>query len=202
MKLYFLPGVCSLVPHTALEWIGAPYEAEAMVPREKLKSPEFLAVNPKGSVPAITDGDFTLTQNIAILNYLDTKHPEAKIFGSNTAEGKARAFAWLSFANSDVHPSFGPLFRPNPNLDETAQALVTQAAVERIISLYAIADAQLAKQDYLGDDFSVADVYLYVTMRWAGAKGIDYSHLKNLTAFFNRIHNKAVVQKVLELEGL
>lgn len=65
MKLYYLPGACSLVPHIALEWIGKPYEAEA-VSREKIKSAEYLALNPQGAVPLLIDGDLALSQNAAI----------------------------------------------------------------------------------------------------------------------------------------
>ena len=56
LNLYYLPGACSLVPHVALEWTGAEYQA-VEVPRDSLQSPEFLALNPRGSVPVLQDGD-------------------------------------------------------------------------------------------------------------------------------------------------
>ena len=59
MKLYYMPGACSLADHIALEWANADYEACA-VSRDALKQPEFLALNPMGSVPCLTDGDFVL----------------------------------------------------------------------------------------------------------------------------------------------
>ena len=70
MKLYYMPGACSLADHIALEWTGAKYEAQA-VSRDALKQTEFLALNPQGSVPCLVDDDFVLTQNVAILFYLD-----------------------------------------------------------------------------------------------------------------------------------
>src|SRR5690606_28966645 len=76
VKLYYMPGACPLATHITLEWIGQPYEIQA-VPREDLKKPEFLALNPVGSVPVLTDGDLVLTQSVAILEYLAEKHPEA-----------------------------------------------------------------------------------------------------------------------------
>ena len=66
MKLYSKPGACSTAGHIALQWTGQPFAIEVMTP-ETLKSPAFLVVNPSGSVPAVVDGDFTLTQNAAIM---------------------------------------------------------------------------------------------------------------------------------------
>jgi glutathione S-transferase len=78
MKLYYFPGSCALADHIVLEWIGAPYEA-VKLDREGLKSPEFLALNPSGAVPVLVDGDFVLTQNVAILGYLAEQHPEGTL---------------------------------------------------------------------------------------------------------------------------
>ena len=111
MKLYGLVGACSFVPHVALEWIkereNTDYEFEA-VTRELIKSPEFLALNPRGAVPVLVDGDLVLSQNQAILHYLDELYPNAKLFGSKTVRDKAKAARWLAFFNSDIHKSFVP----------------------------------------------------------------------------------------------
>ena len=69
MKLYYMPGACSLATHIVLEWIGKPFETERITHAE-LKKPAFLAVNPLGAVPAIEDEHGVLTQNAAILGYL------------------------------------------------------------------------------------------------------------------------------------
>ncbi len=76
MKLYYMPGACSLADHIVLEWTGKPYETQ-MLSREALKGPEFLKINPLGAVPALVDGDLVLTQNTAILEYLAESVPEA-----------------------------------------------------------------------------------------------------------------------------
>ena len=59
-------------------------------------------MNPQGAVPLLVDGDLVLSQNVAILAYLDARFPEARLFGSDTIEGKARAWRWLAFLNADV----------------------------------------------------------------------------------------------------
>lgn len=100
MKLYGLIGACSFVPHVALEWVkireNADYEFEP-VTRELIKSPEFLSLNPRGAVPVLVDGDLVLSQNQAILHYLDELYPNSKLFGSKTVRDKAKAARWLAF---------------------------------------------------------------------------------------------------------
>ena len=67
MKLYYSPGACSLAVHVALEWIGEPYQTQAVKPG----SPEFVAINPAGAVPALDTGEgWLLTQAGAILRHL------------------------------------------------------------------------------------------------------------------------------------
>ncbi|WWT73849.1 glutathione S-transferase N-terminal domain-containing protein [Lautropia mirabilis] len=75
MKLFYLPGACSMVPHTALQWIGQPYEAEA-VTHAQTKEPAYPAMNPQGAVPLLVDGDLVLSQNVAILAYRTHASPK------------------------------------------------------------------------------------------------------------------------------
>lgn len=202
MKLYYLPGACSMTPHTALEWIGRPYEAQAMS-HEDTKQPDYLALNPLGTVPLLVDGDFSLTQNVAIVLYLDSLHPQARLFGSDTPQGRARALRWLVFLNSDVHTSFSPLFHtPDYITDEAAKQALEQSAHRKILRQLALAGQQLATQDYLADDISVADVYLYVLLRWCQRIGLNYGSLPQLAPFYRRMGQNPGLQAVLAQEGL
>ncbi|MDG2954984.1 glutathione S-transferase N-terminal domain-containing protein [Bisgaard Taxon 10/6] len=203
MKLYYLKGACSLVPHIALEWIGKPFEA-VEVSREQIKSPEYLALNPQGAVPLLQDGDLVLSQNIAILSYLDDLYPEAKLFGSTTVQDKAKAMKWLAFCNADLHKAFVPVFRPPVYAQGNEELLkqVRQTAGQQILNLLAIADDCLGKQIFLGERISVADAYLYVELRWCNALGLDCSHLRHLDAFYRRVGENAGVQAALKAQGL
>ena len=89
MKLYTSPGACSLADHIALQWTGAPFEAQ-VVSREQRRQPDFLALNPDGAVPVLQNGDWVLTQNAAILNYIADKFPEAKLGGDGSPEAGPR----------------------------------------------------------------------------------------------------------------
>ena len=207
MKLYGLIGACSFVPHVALEWVKAHshenYEFEA-VSREFIKSSEFLALNPRGAVPVLVDGDLVLSQNQAILHYLDERFPEAKLFGSKTMRDKAKASRWLAFFNSDVHKSFVPLFRL-PSYAEGNEALtktIRQQAAEQVLEQLAVANEHLESHIFFGEAISVADVYLYIMLNWCRLLGLDFSHLTQLSPFMQRVEADSGVNAVRLAEGL
>lgn len=202
MKLYYSPGACSLADHIALEWIGKPYEA-VRVSREERKSPEFLKLNPAGAVPVLQDGDWVLTQNSAILNFLADSFPEAALGGDGTPKGRAEVNRWLSFVNSDVHPAFKPLFGATAYLeDEAAIDKTRDAARKSLRGLFERTDAQLADKEWIAGDRSIADPYLYVVTRWAKAQDVDLSGLDNLARFSARMEADPAVRKALAEEGL
>ena len=119
MKLYYSPGACSLADHIVLEWIGQPYETRR-VSREERRSPDYLAINPAGAVPALEDEGWALTQNAAILHYLTDKFPQSGLDGGSDPRARAEVNRWLAFVNSDVHPAFKPLFGATAYLGDEA----------------------------------------------------------------------------------
>ena len=201
MKLYYLKGACPLASQIVLEWMNVGYELEE-VTREQTKTPQFLALNPVGSVPVLVDDDFVLSQSVAIMEYLAELHPESGLHGT-TAKERAEVRRWLSFCNSDLHRTFSLVFVPQ-NFQSTPQGqeeLATKAA-ERIKFLFGVADKRLADRDYLAGKRSLADPYLYTVNRWTRAKGIDMPDLKNLDAFYNRMATDPGVQNALSRQGL
>lgn len=207
MKLYGLVGACSFVPHVALEWVklhaNQDYEFQA-VSREFIKTPEFLALNPRGAVPLLVDSDLVLSQNQAIVHYLDELYPDAKLFGSKTARDKAKAARWLAYFNADVHKSFVPLFRL-PSYAEGNEELIKtirRQAAEQILDQLATANEHLENHIFFGESISVADVYLYIMLNWCRRLGLDFSHLSQLSAFMQRVEADKGVDNIREQEGL
>ncbi|CAB3686776.1 glutathione S-transferase family protein [Achromobacter piechaudii] len=203
MKLYYMPGACSLASHIVLEWVGKPYETHQLS-REALKAPDFLKVNPLGAVPALTDGDWTLTQNVAILEYIAEQSPQSKLLGDGSARSRAEVRRWLGFINSDIHKTFSMIFGASRFLgDEGAQKELAGSASKLLTKLFSQLDGQLAGKQYLaGDAPCIADAYLYVVLRWARAKEIDLSGQDNLAAFEKRMEADKGVQAALKAEGL
>jgi len=202
MKLYYMPGACSLAAHITLEWIGKPFEIHA-VARDELKKPEFLKINPMGAVPALQDGNLTLTQNAAILEYLAEQAPGLNLLGDGSAASRAEVRRWLGFINSDVHRTFSLVFGAQRYLqDESAQEALRTSAAGMLRTMFTVLDKQLADKPYLaGTKPSIADPYLYVVLRWAKAKKIDLSGLEHLSEFFARMESNAGVQAALKAEG-
>lgn len=201
MKLYYTPGACSLADHIALEWIGKPYETERLS-KEQRQSSEYLKINPAGAVPALRDGDWVLTQNAAILNFLADSFPESGLGGDGSPRSRAEVNKWLSFSNSDVHPTFHPLFGMTAYLGDENAEKTKDSARTKLRGLFERADQQLAGKDWLTGSRSIADPYLYVVSRWAKATGVELSGLDNLQRFVKNIEADADVQKVLKDEGL
>lgn len=203
MKLYCLPGACSLTDHIVLKWLYLPFEYQP-VAREELKA-AYLKINPSGAVPALVLDDGTvLTQNIAILDYLAGLKPEARLFGDGSALARARVMRWLAFVNADVHKNFSPLFSAARFVDgEAAQTNLKEKAIGRLREQFETLDAQLGQGDWLVDNQrSVVDPYLYVVLRWARGMKLDLSGLDNLARFVAHMEADADVQAALKEEGL
>jgi len=201
MKLYYSPNTCATADHIVLEWIGKPYETRKLS-REDRSQPAFRALNPAGAVPVLEHDGWILTQNAAILGYLIDLYPESRLGGDGSPKERAEVNRWLAFVNSDVHPAFKPLFGATAYLEASAAEATKQQARTTLRTLFARADAQLSGRDWLTGTRSVADPYLYVTLRWARGTGVDLSGLDNLARFVAIMEADPAVQRVLEAEGL
>jgi glutathione S-transferase len=200
MKLYFAAGACSLSPHIVLRETGATFDLEQVDNREKkTKSGEdFWKVNPKGQVPVLVlDDGSKLTEGPVIVQYLADKNPSAGLLPAAGSMDRYRVQEWLNFITSELHKSFGPIFRPN-----TPDAYKT-ISKENLAKRFDYVDQQLAGRQYLmGDTFSVADAYLYTVLRWTKRIEMDISKWRNLTAFMDRVAARPKVQEALKAEGL
>ncbi len=202
MKLYSFAGSCALGTHIVLEWIGEPYEVK-MVQKADLTKPEMLSLNPNHQVPILDDGGWVLVENAAILNYLADKFPQTKLGGDGTPRGRAEVNRWLAMLNSDVHPAFKPLFGATDYLDDKVAIEKTHANARKVLRRYfEELDAQLGKHDWLAGTRSIADPYLFVTLRWAKGTKVDLSGLDNLTRFEQRMRADTCVQNALRTQGL
>lgn len=199
-KLYYHSGACSLAPHIVLEWIGAPYQAEAV----EFGSDALLAVNPSGMVPALVEDDgWVLTQAGAILHYLAQLHPEADLAGGSGPRAAAELDRWSSFMTGDLHPSFYPVFMPQRYTTDRSGRDATQEAGRNLVrKRLALLDDQLQGKDWILGKRSVIDAYAFPMLRWADKllpQGI--SEWKNVQALHDRMAADPAVQRVLAREA-
>ncbi|MBK6614833.1 glutathione transferase GstA [Ottowia sp.] len=200
MKLYYSAGTCALSPHIALEEAGLPYEAISAPVRTKVlpDGSDYRQVNPLGYVPYLVLDDGTgLREGPAIVQYIADQVPGKNLAPANGTIARYQLQSWLNFVATEVHKSFSPLFMPGTP-EETKQA-----SKDRLISRLTWVDGELAGKPYLmGDDFTVADGYLFTVTNWAKPVGLDISGLKNLAAYRERIAARPAVQAAMKAEGL
>lgn len=202
MKLYTKPGACSLSDHIALRWIGKPFDLKVM-DAAGMKTPEYLALNPASAVPVLEVDGWALTQNAAILNFLADTFPESGLGGDGTPKSRAEINRWLAFLNADVHPAFHPIFGSTRFLgDEAMIEKSKDNARQKLRGLFERLDTQLAGKDWLMGARSIADPYLFVTLRWARATQVDLSGLDSLERFFDRMRADDGVAAAMAAEGL
>jgi glutathione S-transferase len=170
MKLYFSNGSCSLASHIALEEAGARFDIQRIDLRGgEHRRPEYLNINPKGKVPALSlENGTILTENPAIISHVADTHPQAGLLPAPGEVQRAKAQEWLAWCASAIHPSFGPLFGAlirGQQPEDTAKA-----AVQTQLDLF---DQGLAgKRFVLGDQFSAADTYTLVFTCWIQLFGL------------------------------
>lgn len=201
--LYYAVGACSLAPHVVLEWIGAPYDAVKV----QYGSKDLLAVNPAGAVPTLQEDDgWLLTQCGAILEYLASKHPEARLAGGDGTRAKADVHRWSAFFTSDVHASFWPIFMPDrytTDDDEAARNAVVEAGYKLVAKQFGILNRHLEGRNHILDGGrSVIDAYAFPMIRW-GIKLLPggLEEYPNVQALHDGLAADMAVQKVLAREA-
>ena len=200
MKLYYSPGACSLSPHIALEEAGLKYEAIA-APTKTHKLPDgsdYYKINPLGYVPLLVLDDGTkLTEGPAIVQYIADQVPDKKLAPANGTMERYQLQSKLNFVGTELHKSFSPLFNAATPDD------MKKAAREKVLGRLKWIDGELAGKQYLmGDQFTVADGYLFTVSNWCSRVDVDISSLSNLAAFRDRVSKRPAVQKAMKDEGL
>jgi glutathione S-transferase len=200
MKLYYSPGACSLSPHIALQESGLAFETIA-APTKTHKLPDgtdYYTINPLGYVPLLElDNGQRLREGPAIVQYIADLVPDKHLAPANGTFERYRLQEWLTFIGTEVHKAFTPLFIPSTP-DE-----MKKTTKDRLLSRLQWVDGELKGKTYLmGDQFTVADGYLFTVAGWGKHFGLDISALTNLSAFMARVAARPAVQAALKAEGL
>ena len=200
MKLYYSPGACSLSPHIALREAGLAFTPVlASTKSHKLQDgTDYYGINPLGYVPLLELDDGTrLREGPAIVQFIADQAPLKNLAPSNGTLSRYRLQEWLTFIGTEVHTGFSPLFVPTTPEDYKPQVR------ERLLQRLTWVDGQLASKQYLmGDQFTVADGYLFTVTNWAAFVALDISGLKNLAAYRERVAARPAVQAAMKAEGL
>ena len=197
MKLYISPGACSMASNIALHEAGIQFEISKVDRRTKrADGVDFVTINPKGYVPALRlDDGQVLTENVAVLQYIGDLNPAAKLAPAAGTMERYRLQEWLSFINSELHKSFSPLF--NSEATEDTKTYARNYLAKRLANL----ESALGDKKYLmGDQFTVADAYLFTVLGWGAHVAVDIG--PKLKSYVDRVRARPHVIEAMTAEGL
>lgn len=198
MKLFYAPGACSLSPHIVACEAGLDLELCRVDLRSKKteSGADFTAVNPKGYVPALQlEGGEVLTEGPAIVQFLAEQRPQKKLAPEYGTLPHYRVLEWLNYISTEVHKSFVPLFwKGTEEEQERARKILGKR--------FQYVEDSLTGDYLLGEEFSVADAYLFTVYNWCRMVEVDTSGWPKLQAFAERMAARPGVQKAMREEGL
>lgn len=192
MKLYYTPSACSMAPHIMLHEQGQTFQIESvdLKTHRTASGVDFYTINPKGYVPALKlDNGKILSENIAILSYIDDL--------GQVKDDRFDRLEWLAFISTEVHKTLGSLF----GLKEGPEAVV-KAIKDRAGARFNLLEKHLANREFILDQFSSADAYLFTVINWCPYLGIDLKAWPHLAAFHQRLSARPSIVKAMKAEGL
>lgn len=200
--LYHMPGACSRVVMNALEEAGATYEDRPVnLFKGQQRSPEMLAENPKGKVPALRVGGQLLTENPSILLYLDEVWPEARLMPPLIDPiDRAQVRSDLIWLSNTVHPLVRTRMMP-ARVAPGDPASASAAAAEMLLPILGGIAQRLANRTWwYGDDWSIVDVYVHWAVSTAAAAGMSLADFPAIQAHGERVRARPSFQRALARE--
>lgn len=204
LKLFYALGSCSLASHIALEEAGADYQLVSMNTKAgDQRTPEYLAVNPNGRVPALATERGVLTETPAILAYVAQSFPQARLAPLDDPFAFARAQAFNSYLCSTVHVAHAHRHRGYRWADAPeALAEMTRKVPESVATCFQLIEDELLAGPYvLGEAYSICDGYLFTLADWLEGDGIDPKRFAKVYDHRERIRARPAVSKVLAQEA-
>ncbi len=198
-KLYYTPTSCGAASYIAAHAAGLKFDSEVVDIRTHLTASgqDFYKINPKGNVPTLVLADGSvLNEGAATLQYIADQNPESKLAPKWGTNERYHLINHLNYIASEVHASFGPLF--NPTLSEEAR----EAATKKLYTKFDFLEKNVlrdGKSFLLGDNFTVADSYLYITLTWTPYVKVNLDNHPKLKAYFAGIGALKVVQEAHEI---
>jgi glutathione S-transferase len=200
IKLYFSPGSCSLASYLALEEAGADYTAERInFADAQQKSPEYLAINPKGRVPAMVTGRGVLTETPAILAYIAQTYPEARLAPLDDAFAFGQMQAFNSYLCSTVHVAHAHKSRGARWADDAAAiAEMKRKVPDSMAACFDFIEKGLRGPWAMGGSYTVSDPYLFTLSGWMEGDNLDLSRYPKVMDHRRRMLERPAVSKVVE----
>ena len=203
LKLYYAPGTCAMASHIALQESGAAYATERLdFKTNQQNSSEYLAINPKGRVPALVTDRGILTETPAMLAYIAQSFPQAKLAPSDDPFAFAQAQAFNSYLCSTVHVAHAHKGRgPRWAMEESSFADMKRKVPQTMAACFALIERDMLRGPWvMGEQYTVCDPYLYTIAGWLEGDSVDIATLPKVADHRKRMSDRPAVQKVLAEE--
>jgi glutathione S-transferase len=202
LKLYYAPGTCALASHITLKEAGVDYTVERIDTKNSQQTtPAYLAINPKGRVPALVTDRGVLTETPAILAFVAQSAPQAKLMPTDAFEF-AQAQSFNSYLCSTVHVAHAHKGRgPRWATEQSSFEDMKRKVPESMGAAFALIERDMVKGPWvMGEQYTVCDAYLFTLTGWAEADGVDMAKLPKVAAHRQRMSERPAVQQVLAVE--
>jgi glutathione S-transferase len=203
IKLYYAANTCALASHIALEEAGAEYTTVRIsFAANEQRSPEYLAINPKGRVPAMVTDRGILTETPAMLAYIAQSHPAARLAPLDDPFGFAQVQAFNSYLCSTVHVAHAHRMRGNRWADDPAAIAEMQRKVPQSVgACFELIEREMLKGPWvMGEAYTICDPYLFTLSSWLEGDGVDLTTLPRVMAHRSRVSERPAVRKALAEE--
>jgi glutathione S-transferase len=200
MKLYHASQSRSVRPRWMLEEIGVPYEIVRLnLSAGDAKKPEYLAVNPNGTVPTLVDGDLTLFESAAICQYLADKFPQKRLAPPLGTPARGLYYQWIHYAMSGLEPPLVTIFLHTIRKPEAERipVLVSEARTQLGTVLGVVEQAVLGRTFILGDQLTTADVMVGSTLVWAQMMSLLGDQQPATAAYLARLASRPAFQRAM-----
>ena len=204
LELFQITGSCSFATRAALEEAGAEYATIDVHPRRREEVPGFAAVNPLRRVPALRDGDVTVYETGAVLLYLVERLPGRGLGPGPGQSGRGELLRWVAWLSNTLHGAFQPLTSPQFLTDDPAgHEGISRKGWQRLDTQGRYLEHELAGRAWcLGDDFSVADIYLYMLKGWEGYSEGYVLGGEALADHYARVGARPAIARTRDLDDL
>jgi len=203
LKLYYAPGTCALASHIALEEAGANYESIRLnFKNDDQKKPDYLKINPKARVPALVTDRGVLTETPALLIYIAQSFPAARLAPLDDPFALAKVQAFNSYLCSTVHVAHAHRMRGARWTDDAAAMETMKKKVPQTVGeCFALIEREMFEGPWvMGNDYTVADGYLFTLTQWLGGDGVDINKTPKIAEHFRRVGERPAVRKAIEDE--
>ena len=203
IKLYYAVNTCALAAHIVLEETGAEYSTVRIsFASNEQRSPEYLAINPKGRVPAMVTDRGVLTETPAMLAFIAQSYPEAGLAPLDDPFAFAQVQAFNSYLCSTVHVAHAHRMRGRRWADDPAAIAEMQRKVpQSVAACFDLIERDMLKGPWvMGEAYTICDPYLFTLANWLEGDGVDLTRLPRVTAHRRRTSERPAVQKAIAEE--